>query len=222
MSVRALYLTSYTQAAPVNPTPFVHSVVWLRKSSTVPPCAGGSSTAQIPAELIAHCCSSPPAAQRNLPSSAPSLEALCFVGVQAEPQLCGLAVAVPQQVVWGFSPEPILHHPVPTGPPAWARVIALKDQWGLSHVELRQESAILKGRCIQDKVSFLFLWTFPNAKRVRGPLLQRHAPTSPKTISELNLCTGFALSWQQHTSHYHKQQETIQVFAAWHHPTHHH
>lgn len=65
MSVRALYLTSYTQAAPANPTPFVHSVVWLRKSSTVPPCAGGSSTAQIPAELIAHCCSSPPAAQRN-------------------------------------------------------------------------------------------------------------------------------------------------------------
>jgi len=103
---------------PCKPNPLCTLCGLAKKVQHSSPCAGGSSTAQIPAELIAHCCSSPPAAQRNLPSSAPSLEALCFVGVQAEPQLCGLAVAVPQQVVWGFSPEPILHHPVPTGPPA--------------------------------------------------------------------------------------------------------
>lgn len=87
MSVRALYLTSYTQAAPANPTPFVHSVVWLRKSSTVPPCAGGSSTAQIPAELIAHCCSSPPAALQHPCMVAPAQ--LC--SISGSSVLCGCA-----------------------------------------------------------------------------------------------------------------------------------
>lgn len=227
MSVRALYLTSYTQAAPVNPTPFVHSVVWLRKSSTVPPCAGGSSTAQIPAELIAHCCSSPPAAQRN-PLHGGTCPALLHLW-----KLCALWVCRQSlsSVVWPWLCHNRLCGGSHLSPFCTTRFLQVRQhEHAWLHSKISGGSAMLnsgrsrpswRGDAFKTRLVFSSC-ELSQTQNGWGPLLQRHAPTSPKTISELNLCTGFALSWQQHTSHYHKQQETIQVFAAWHHPTHHH
>lgn len=70
------------------------------------------------------------------------------------------------------SPEPILHHPVPTGSPARACVIALEDQRRLSHVEFRQESAILKRRGIPDWVSCSFLPPLQTRGRPRAEIPQ--------------------------------------------------
>lgn len=124
----------------------------------------------------------------------------------------------PRKAAFGssFSPEPILHHSVPTGPPARARVITLEDQRRLSHVEFRQESAILKRKGIQDWVSCLFLQPLQTRVRPRAEIPhsvqtgQRtprwgRAPTSPKPASDLNFCSGFALRRQWHTRRYHPQ-----------------
>lgn len=43
----------------------------------------------------------------------------------------------------GCPPQAILHHTVPAVSPAGAGMVALEEQGGLGHVELRQQPAIL-------------------------------------------------------------------------------
>lgn len=108
------------------------------------------------------------------------------------------------------SPEAVLHHPVPAGSPARARVVALEDQGGLSHVELRQESAILKERTTPDWVICLLLGSPkpqaeipPRVKTDQRTSQWSCAPISPNP--ELRFCSGSALPWQQHSHHWHPQ-----------------
>lgn len=102
------------------------------------------------------------------------------------------------------SPEAVLHHAVPAGSPARARVVALEDQRGLSHVELRQESAILKDRATPEWVICLLLGSPKPQAEIPAEIPPRlktgqrnprwsHAPTSPNLASELRFCSGFAL-----------------------------
>lgn len=114
----------------------------------------------------------------------------------------GLGLVLPRSAVFGpsCSPEAVLHHPVPAGSPARARVVALEDQRGLSHVELRQESAILKERATPDWVICLLLGSPepqaeipPRVKSGQRTPRWTRAPTSPNPASELRFCSGFAL-----------------------------
>lgn len=161
----------------------------------------------------AHCCFIPTGSVEE-PTLPPTtawrhLPHLCFI--PGSPGFCGFAgraeaggtlwfvgVFVVSAACGSSSPEPVLHHPVPTGPPARARVVTLKDQRRLSHVELGQESAVLKKRCIEDWVSFVSVTPpnqrqaqrriSPSTKRARQPQ-QGGMPQPPPKY--LNFCRGF-------------------------------
>lgn len=116
----------------------------------------------------------------------------------------GVGAAQSSCVCPSCSPEAVLHHAVPAGSPARARVVALEDQRGLGHVELRQESAILKDRATPDLVICLLLGSPKTQAEIPAEIPlgvktgQRtpwwsHVPTSANPASELRFCRGFAL-----------------------------
>lgn len=195
----------------------------------------------------AHCCFIPTGSVEE-PTLPPTtawrhLPHLCFI--PGSPGFCGFAgraeaggtlwfvgVFVVSAACGSSSPEPVLHHPVPTGPPARARVVTLKDQRRLSHVELGQESAVLKKRCIEDWVSFCFCHpskpeagpekNFPKYKKGQTTPTRRYVPTSPKTPQLLQrLFSSLRVARKPLSQTADEQQETTYIFAAWHHPMHH-